>query len=335
MGQRDIISTDESVTQAAAIGSVGESQVSRSLLKVYLELGKARLSGMVVVTTGLGYVVADRGRGVGEPFNFQRLIWTCLGTFLAAVGASAFNQAIEARRDARMNRTRNRPIPAGEISRTHAAFFGLIVSIIGVAILCPTSNGLTAVLATVNVLLYAVVYTPMKRLTSLNTLVGAVVGGIPPMMGWAAASGSLSAGAWILGSILFVWQIPHFLALAWMYRVDYARGGFKMLSITEPTGVLTSLCAVLYSVLLLPLNLALVRLHHAGMPFGVMSAVLTVGLVVLAVRFAMTRSNVDARRLFLASISYLPLLTAVLMLDARGRFDGMSQTTAGYELPQQ
>jgi len=330
----------QSLAHAAAIDiaapAIPATQARRSLLSSYLELGKARLSAMVVVTTALGYIVASRANPSPFPndgFNFIRLFWTCFGTFLAAIGASAFNQAIESRRDARMNRTRNRPIPAGEISRTHAAFFGLIVCIVGVAILCPTSNGLTAVLATLNILLYALAYTLLKPISTVNTLVGAVVGAIPPMMGWAAATGSLSAGAWVLGGILFAWQIPHFLALAWMYRADYAKGGFKMVSTIDPTGRRTSFLATLYSLLLIPLNLALVYLHHAGLPFAILSTLFTLCLIAIAIRFATTRSHADARRLFLASILYLPLLSLTLTLDARGPYDGMEQTSAGYVLP--
>src|SRR5262249_27258118 len=160
-----------------------------------------------------GYVVADKAQVPHEPFNFQRLFFTCLGTFLAAVGAGAFNQAIEAPLDARMKRTRNRPIPAGEISRNHAALFGLIISITAVAILCPPPTALPPTLPTIHAPLYPPLSTPPKRIPSLTPLVGAIVGVTPPMMGWSAPSNSLPAGAWILGAILFVWQIPHFLAL--------------------------------------------------------------------------------------------------------------------------
>jgi heme O synthase-like polyprenyltransferase len=153
------------------------------------------------------------------------------------------------------------------------------------------------------------------------------------MMGWVAVTGTLDMGAWVLGGILFVWQIPHFLALAWMYRADYARGGYKMLSVTEPSGRLTTRLSVMYSVLLIPLCLALVYVGNAGVVFGVVSTVLGVGLIVLAVRFAMTRSNGDAKRLFLATIIYLPLLTLFLCLDARGPQDRMVRAAAGYVSP--
>jgi protoheme IX farnesyltransferase len=312
--------------------STGETRSRESLVQAHMELGKVRLSAMVVFTTALGFVVGSRTL-FPEQFDWWKLLWTCLGTFLAAVGAASFNQAIEARRDARMHRTRNRPLPAGILSRTYAATFGLIVCIIGVAILCPTSNGLTAVLATANILVYALLYTPMKPYSTVNTLVGAVVGGIPPMLGWTAATGTIGAGAWVLGGILFVWQVPHFLALSWMYREDYARGGFKMLPVTDATGRLTATLAMMYGILLAPLCLMLVLLGNAGLPFAVISILLTAGLVAVAGKFAKSRTNGDARKLFFASIIYLPVLTVVLMADARGPMDGLMRTSAGYVTP--
>ncbi len=315
-------------TAGAAAPATGRAR--RSLYRSYMDLGKARLSGMVVVTTALGYLVGSRQ---ADGINFSTLLWTCLGTFLAALGAGAFNQAIEARRDARMRRTQFRPIPAGDVSATHAAFFGLLASIAGIAILCPGANGLTAMLAFINILIYVVIYTPLKTVSTVNTLVGAVVGGIPPMMGWAAATNSLSAGAWVLGAVLFIWQIPHFLALAWMYREDYARGGYKMLSTVEPTGRLTTLLCVLYSLALIPVCLAMTFLGYAGIAFALISALLGGGLVLLSMRFAKSRSHADARRLFLATILYLPLLSATLVIDSRGKFDSMQRVPAGRSIP--
>ncbi len=303
-----------------------------SLLKAHMELGKVRLSAMVVMTTALGYVVASK-LNFPDPFDWPRLFWTCLGTFFAAVGASAFNQAVETRRDARMNRTRNRPLVTGRLSRTYAITFALIICIIGVAILCPTSNGMTAILASANILIYVLLYTPLKPVSTINTLVGALVGGIPPMIGWVAATNTLGAGAWVLGGILFVWQIPHFLALAWMYREDYARGGFKMLPAIDPSGRLTSLLATLYSLLLMPLCLLLVYLGHAGIPFAIISLLLTAGLIAASLRFIITRGNRDARRLFFASIIYLPILSITLMLNARGPYDTFIPEDHGYVLP--
>jgi protoheme IX farnesyltransferase len=302
----------------------------RSYPKIYADLGKFRLSAMVVVTTGLGFVVASHQ--LSTPLDFPCLLWTCLGTFLAAIGAAAFNQAIECRRDKRMLRTKNRPIPAGEISATHAAFFALLACIAGIAILCPTSNGLTAVLGFLNILLYVAIYTPMKPHSTANTLVGAIVGAIPPMMGWSAATGSLSAGAWLLAALLFIWQIPHFLALAWMYREDYARGGYKMISTVEPSGRLTTLLCILYSIALIPITTAITFLGHAGIPFAVIAALLGAMLVFLSLKFAKSRSNKNAKKLFLATILYLPLLTVILIANAKGPYDTLTQVHAGQVL---
>jgi protoheme IX farnesyltransferase len=279
-----------------------------------MDLGKVRLNAMVVFTTALGFIVG--AQHVKGELHWERLFWTCLGTFLAAVGASSFNQAIETRRDMRMHRTRNRPLCTGRLSRTYAASFGLIVSIIGVAIICPTSNGLAAILAAGNVLLYALLYTPLKPVSTINTLVGAIVGGVPPVLGWVAATDSLALGAIILGAILFVWQIPHFLALCWIYREDYARGGFKMLPIIDDTGRVTSRMALMYSLMLVPLCLLLAFIGNADIPFVAVSMILTAMLVVVALRFTFTRSNRDAKMLFFASIIYLPLLSSALMLDS-------------------
>lgn len=300
-----------------------------SSVGAHMELCKVRLNGMVVFTTALGFVVGAKLNTPPE-IAWGRLFWTCLGTFLAAAGASAFNQAIETRRDARMRRTQNRPLCTGRLTRTYAATLGLILCIAGVAILCPLANGLTATLATANVLIYVVVYTPLKPISSINTLVGAVVGGIPPVLGWTAATGHLAPGALVLGAILFVWQIPHFLALCWMYREDYARGGFKMLPVVDGTGRLTANLALLYALLLVPLCLLVAYLGHAGTVFVIGSIVLTVGLIAVAIRFAVTRADREARRLFFASIIYLPVLCVTLMANARGPLSDYESTPGGY-----
>jgi protoheme IX farnesyltransferase len=300
-----------------------------SLLRSYVELGKVRLNAMVVVTTALGFVVGAASL-YPPTIDYPRLLWTCIGTFFAAVGASAFNQAIEGPRDAKMRRTAKRPVPAGRISRAHAAYFALMCTIAGVAILCPTSNGLTAVLGLLNVFLYAAVYTPLKPRSTTNTLVGAVVGGIPPVMGWTAATGSITAGAIALGTLLFAWQIPHFLALAWMYREDYARGGYKMVSTTDPTGTRTSVLSVIYSLALIPPSLALFYLGHANGFFGFASILLALGLAVPALLFAADRTHKAARRLFLASILYLPIFTVLLILCVQTPVDHMDAGFAGH-----
>jgi heme o synthase len=331
---------------AALISDSSESTVAPdppaeklSLLRAHLELGKVRLNSLVVFTTALGFVVGSKLNhypitGIYPPgFNWARFFWTCAGTFLAAVGASAFNQAVEAPRDARMRRTCRRPLCIGRFSRTYAAALGLIVSLSGILLLGARTNTLTAILAGGNLLLYIGVYTPLKPVSTVNTLLGAVVGGVPPILGWTAAAGELSAGALALGAILFAWQIPHFLALCWIYREDYARGGFKMLPVTDPTGHQTSRVALLYAALLLPLCLLVVYLGHAGAIFLAMSLALTIGLVVTVLRLAQRREVPDARRAFFASILYLPLLCAALMIDAHGPLSAWEATPVGFVSP--
>jgi len=285
---------------------------------------------MVVLTTALGYAVAAKAM---LNFDWRALGWVSLGTFLAAAGASAFNQAWEMSRDSRMDRTKRRPVPTRAISRGLAVIAGLIASLTGLAILWMTANTLTAVLGAINILLYTLVYTPLKPLSTANTLAGAVVGGIPPMMGWAAATGSLSAGAWILGAILFMWQIPHFLALAWMYRHDYAKAGFKMIATVEPTGRLTTRLTLLYSAALIPTAAAMSLIGHAGWPFALAATLLGTVLTCLSLKFTATRADADAKRLFVATIVYLPLLSTALMLDAYGPYDHMLKGEAGYSSP--
>jgi heme o synthase len=309
------------------------------LLGAHLALGKVRLNALVVVTTALGFVVGSKLNHFPitglypAGFDWGRLFWTCAGTFLAAVGASAFNQAVEAPRDARMRRTHRRPLCTGQLSRTYAAALGLIVSLSGVVLLGGRANHLTAGLAAGNLLLYIAVYTPLKPVSTVNTLVGAVVGGVPPILGWTAAAGELSAGALALGAILFAWQIPHFLALCWMYRQDYGRGGFKMMPIQDATGHLTSRVALLYAALLMPLCLLVAWLGHAGPGFVGVSLALTAALTMMAAAFVRTRAQAQARRLFIATIVYLPLLCIALMVDARGPLSTLEATPAGFVQP--
>ncbi len=253
-------------------------------IKPYLELAKIRLNAMVLITTAVGFVLGSPGPL--DSAALARLCWTILGTGLAGAGASALNQLLEIRRDALMQRTRLRPLPSGQISTVQALVFAMLTSLAGVGILNELVNPLTAFLGLANIVIYAVVYTPLKTRTSLCTLVGAVCGALPPMMGWTAASGQIGLGAVLLGTVLFLWQIPHFLALAWMLRDDYARAGFRMLPLIDPQGHLTCLMIVLYSLALLPLGLAVTFSGMAGYLFGAVSLVLGLGLLLLRLRSA-------------------------------------------------
>jgi protoheme IX farnesyltransferase len=282
----------------------------RPLLSLYLDLAKARLSALVVATTAVAYVVvSDQG------VELWRLLWTILGTALAAGGANALNGWAEADRDARMLRTRHRPVPSGALSRRHAFVAAVIPAVIGPVLLLLLVNVLTAALAAATVFLYIFVYTPLKPRSPICTLVGAVVGGIPPMMGCTAVLNTLDQRALLLGAILFAWQIPHFLALAWLFRDDYARGGYRMLPVVDPAGRMTFMLSVLYAAILLPLGVMVTLSGMAGWGFAVAATVIGAGFLALSLRLHRSRNDADARRLFLGSLIYLAALLAILVID--------------------
>jgi protoheme IX farnesyltransferase len=281
---------------------------------LYWELSKARLSGLVVLTAAAGYLMALRP-GAGGAGSRTALAGVLLGVALAACGANALNQVMEVERDALMHRTRRRPLPAHRIGRGEALAWGLGASGAGVLLLATLTNGLTAALGLVNILIYLLIYTPLKPRSPANTLVGAVVGAIPPVMGWTAATGALGTGAYMLAAILFIWQVPHFLALAWLNRADYAAGGFRMLPSVDPSGRISGALVLVHSLALLPvtLALALARLTDGFYVIGALG--LGLWLVWLALRLARRCDAENARRLFLASVIYLPLLLALMTCD--------------------
>jgi len=289
---------------------------ARRILASYLELSKARLGALVVLTAFVGYVLGARG---------HLSLWVGLaavsGTALSAFGANILNQWWEVDRDRLMRRTRTRPLPSGRVDRRVALVWGLLSAGLGLAILAIGTNLLTTALSLFVILLYILVYTPLKVRTPLNTVVGAICGGIPPMMGWAAATGRLDAGAWILGGILFVWQIPHFLALAWLYREDYARGGFRMLPAVDTEGRVTGRLAFVYAAALLPITAALSAVGVTGGTFLVASQIAGVIFLMLGWVFLRDRTQASARRLFLASILYLPVVLGLGVADIDHRRD--------------
>ena len=281
-----------------------------ALLRAYAKLAKVRLTLLVVATTAVGFLMAGGLRG--DP---PTLVWTLLGTALAAAGSMALNQVLEADRDARMERTRRRPVPTGDVGRAAAAIAGAVAAALGLAVLTVRATAVTASLGLTVVLLYTLVYTPLKARTPLCTLVGAVCGAIPPMMGWSATGAPLSFGAWFLAGVLFLWQIPHFLALAWLYREDYQRGGFRMLPVVDPSGRVTAEMAVLYALALLPVGVMAAMAGLTGWLFAACSLALGAALVTLALQLLATRSEPVARRLFLATLAYLPLLLGLMVAD--------------------
>ncbi|MFO7655081.1 MAG: heme o synthase [Candidatus Krumholzibacteriia bacterium] len=279
-------------------------------IRDYLELSKARLCAMVLVTTLVGYVLA-----VPQPDLGRRFLATLLGTYLSALGANALNQVLERDADARMVRTQNRPLPAGRIGLRAALAWGVGAAAGGSGLLLVAAGPLPAVLAVATVLLYVGVYTPMKRVSSLNTLAGAVCGAIPPLIGWSAAAGGLSQDAWLLFAVLFLWQMPHFLALAWLYRDDYARGGFVMLPVVDPGGRLTFQVTLLFALLLLPLGLTIVLAGIAGLWFALGATLLGLIWSGACLRLLRTGAHPDARRVFLGSLAYLPLALGLMVAD--------------------
>jgi protoheme IX farnesyltransferase len=286
----------------------------RSRVNDFYELTKPRMNFLVLVTSAVGFYMATR-RGFD---NWALLAHTLVGTAMAAAGASVLNQYVERGHDALMRRTAGRPLPAGRVAPLEALVFGVLLSAGGALYLAALVNGLTATLGVITIASYVFVYTPMKRHTSLCTVVGAVPGAIPPMMGWAAATDGLSAEAWALFGILFFWQMPHFLAIAILYKDDYAAGGFKMLPVVDDGLVVTGRQMVLYAAALLPVSLLPVGLGTVGFAYLAAATVLGLGFLGCSVACAVRKGRADARRLFLASIVYLPLLLAAMMLDKSG-----------------
>src|ERR1700719_5195699 len=288
-----------------------ETGKSRSgLVCDLVELVKARLTLLVLLTTAVGFYL-----GAENPVDYAALLQAVFGTAAAAAGAAALNQWWEYKLDALMQRTRSRPVPAGRMRPRDAVVLGAALSIFGVAYLAFVCNTLSAALAAITIIIYVFAYTPLKRVSTFNTALGAVPGALPPMIGWAAARGTLNAGAWMLFAILFFWQLPHFFAIAWMYRDDYARAGFQMISSDDRTGERSAsqsvfFCMLLFIVAGLPAFLGIATVFYL-----LAELILGAVFVAVAMRFLKTRARADARRLFITSIIYLPLLLGALVLS--------------------
>jgi protoheme IX farnesyltransferase len=275
----------------------------------FLELAKPRITSLVLVTAAVGFAVGGRAG-----FEATAFLVFMAGTALLCGGASALNHYLERGTDALMERTRRRPIPAGRLRPEEGLRFGLGLSAAGLVLL-GFVNPLTLALGAASLLSYVLAYTPLKRVSSLCTVVGAVPGALPPLMGWAAARGSLGPAGWGLFAILFLWQLPHFLAIGWLYREDYARGGFPMLAVTDKDGASTGRQAVLYATALLPVTLAAGLLASAGAGYLWGALLLGIAFLGCASAFAWKRTVGGARRLFLASVLYLPLLLGLMVFD--------------------
>ena len=275
----------------------------------FAELIKARLTLLVLLTTAAGFYL-----GAQSPINYTGLFHVVFGTAAAAAGAAALNQWWERELDALMRRTRTRPVPAGRMRPIEALTLGITLSIFGVGYLAVVCNALSAALATLTIVIYIFGYTPLKRTSTANTIVGAIPGAIPPMIGWAAARGTIEAGAWSLFAILLLWQLPHFFAIAWMYREDYSRAGFRMISSDDRSGERSASQSVFFCILLLVIAGLPAFLGIATSIYLAIELVLGGLFIAVAMRFLKTRTVAAARSLFITSIVYLPLLLGALVL---------------------
>ncbi len=296
----------------AAPGSVPISARAAVLARMldYLELTKPRIAVFALVTVAVGYTLGASGN-----WQLAGLSHAMVGIALVAAGCSALNQFIERSSDARMRRTSNRPLPCGRLLPAEGLFFGLATGILGTMYLVIWVNTLTAVLAVVTFVFYAAVYTPLKRVTSFCTVIGAIPGALPPVLGWTAGGGQLDAAAFTLFAILFLWQFPHFLAIAWLYRNEYHQAGLQMLPSSRPSARVIGLISMVYALALIPVSLLPMQLTLAGNNYLFGALILGAGYLACSVRFAVAESVRTARELLWSSLIYLPTLLLVLTWD--------------------
>jgi protoheme IX farnesyltransferase len=279
-------------------------------MKDYIALTKPRITWLILMSTGVGYFFGARGG-----WHVLTLLNTILGTGLIASGTAALNQWYERDADAKMKRTQGRPLPAGRLSAGKALVFAILISVTGFVELFAGVNALTAWLGLFTLLTYLLIYTPLKQRSPHSTTIGAIPGAMPPLIGYAAASGTLTWDAWVLFAILFIWQFPHFYAIAWMYREDYERAGIRMLPVVEPDGESTARRILLYSLILIPISMVPKFLSMTGNLY--LAGALALGLLFLyaGVRVSFDRTRQQARRVLLASVVYLPILYGLMLFD--------------------
>jgi protoheme IX farnesyltransferase len=299
-------------TLSVAPALVKSRAADKSAASVLGELFKMRLTILVLLTAFVGFDAGWRGA-----MAWGLMLHTVLGTALLAAGASALNQLMERDEDAKMRRTADRPLPSGRLTPEAALIIGTVCAGAGLADLALAVNGLTALLGALTLASYLFVYTPLKRVTAWNTAIGAIPGALPPLMGWTAARGELTGGGWTLFAVLFFWQLPHFLAIAWIYRDDYARAGFVMLPALDPTGARTGRQALCNTAGLLAASVCPFLFGLAGTVYLAGALALGAGFLWRAVEFWRRIGPEGARRLFYASILYLPLLLALMVFDKK------------------
>jgi protoheme IX farnesyltransferase len=297
------------VKNASAVSTGVVTARSSNTLADYIALTKPRLNFLVVASSAAGYFL-----GATRTLDPWRMAAAVGGTALVAGGAAVLNQVSERHTDALMRRTRLRPLPDGRVIAADARMFGFGLSFAGLALLATRATMLSAALAAATLVVYLAVYTPMKRRTSLATLVGAVPGALPPLIGWTASHGRVDAAGAALFAIVFLWQIPHFMAIAWMYRDDYATAGFPMLPVVEPDGRRAGRQGAVYAAALVPVSLVPALVGVSSVMYFAVALVLGVALLALATRFAAARTDASARALFYGSITYLPLLWIAMIV---------------------
>jgi protoheme IX farnesyltransferase len=293
----------------------GRRIASSNVLFDYWELTKPEINFLIAITAAAGFWI---GSPAAPPhFPWMRFIDTLLGTVIVASGAATLNQLIELQYDAQMRRTARRPLASGRIARSHALWFGVLLSVFGVVYLAISTNAFASLLATLTLLSYLFLYTPLKRITPLCTLVGAVPGAAPPLIGWTAACGHLDAAAWVLFAIVFLWQFPHFMSIAWMYREDYARAGYLVLPASKLRDRFVAWQSLLPALGLFIVGIAPALRGQSGIAYSAGPLVLGVVFLYYSARFALQRSIVCARQLLFASILYLPVLFGLIALDKK------------------
>jgi protoheme IX farnesyltransferase len=298
--------------RTSAVSVAERSPLSlRERVAAYAELTKPRITFLIVLTSAAGFALASPGS-----IDYLALLRSLLGIALLSSGIATLNQYAERELDGLMRRTANRPLPAGRLAPWEALAFGAAITIVAEIYLLILVNPLSAVLGLTVIAGYLFAYTPLKTRTSLSTLVGAFPGAVPPLIGWTAARGSLSLEGWILFAILFLWQFPHFLAIAWMYREDYSRAGILMLPVVEPDGRVTAQQIVVYTLMLLPVSLLPTVMGMSGKVYFVGAIVLGLLFLYSSLRAAFSMSRQQARRLLLASVLYLPLLFILMVLNS-------------------
>ncbi|MCH7924907.1 MAG: protoheme IX farnesyltransferase [Planctomycetes bacterium] len=297
---------------ASALSPTNVSARSARLL-AYFELTKPRIASLSLVATAMGFFLALPASA--SVSMIPLLIHTLVATAMVAAGANAINQFMEADLDAKMERTRNRPIPSGRLTPFEVGVFGLCLALFGVVYLALAVNTLAASIAAVTFCTYAFVYTPLKRVTSLCVFVGAIPGALPPVIGWAAASGSVTIGGWLLFAIVFFWQLPHFVAIAWLYQDDYRRAGYPMLPVIDQEGTRTNLHMITHTVGLIVVSLLPAMASIAGPTYAVSAMILGVAFLGVGIVFVVRKTRKIARLHLLASIIYLPCLLVIMTLD--------------------